>query len=51
MKITNQITNQKVDYDEKLNKCFLTTKYDNGAVSSEPITAQEAAQWKAEHEF
>lgn len=30
---------------------YLTTKYEDGSISSEPITSEEASLWEAEHGF
>lgn len=42
---------QKIEWDEKLNKTFLITKNEDGSITCEPITAEEAAQWTAENKF
>lgn len=42
---------QKIEWDEKTNKCALITKNDDGSITREPLTPEEAAQWEAENKF
>lgn len=42
---------QQIQWDEKTNKCALETLNDDGSITSEPMTAEEAAQWTAENKF
>jgi|GEM_PF-3165433 len=42
---------QKLKWDEETNKCSLETKNDDGSVSVEPLTPEEAAEWQAKNKF
>jgi len=46
-----KIVAQKIDWDEKTNKCFLITKFEDGSILNEPLTTEEASQWYAENKF
>lgn len=49
--IMKKIISQKVSWNEKNNSCSLVTKFSDGSIQSEPITATEAAQFEAQHNF
>lgn len=44
-----KIVSQKVSFDEKGQS--LLTKFSDGSILSEPMTAAEASQWEAEHKY
>lgn len=44
-----KIIEQRVIWNEKTNATYKLTAWDNDSVSCEPITAEEAAKWNAEH--
>lgn len=43
------ILSQTIQFDEKGQS--LVTKFKDGTILSEPISAEEAAQWQAEHKL
>lgn len=46
-----KIEAQQVLWSEDKNNCQLITRYDNGLIASEPLTAEEAAEWEAKIRF
>lgn len=42
---------QQIQYNEDMTKPYLVTKHEDGSITSEPITIEEAAQWTAENKF
>lgn len=44
-----KIEAQQVLWSE--DNCQLITRYDNGLIASEPLTAEEAAEWEAKIRF
>jgi hypothetical protein len=47
-------TKQQLRYDEEMNQCYLETLYYRNGIqilSSEPISSEEAALWKAQNQF
>ena len=45
-----KIVTQKIEVDENY-KCYILTKFDDGFILNEPVTSEEAAQFKAENEW
>lgn len=42
---------QQIKVNEETNETTLETLNDDGSITSEPLTAEEAAQWTAENKF
>ena len=41
---------QQIKWNYETNTGSLITQYEDGSILSEPVSASEAAQWKAENE-
>lgn len=44
-----KLIKEKVTFDE--NGQWLVKKFDDGSISSEPLTSEEASKWEAENKF
>lgn len=42
---------QQLEWDEETNKVYLVTEYDDGSISSEPISNEEAAEWQSANKY
>ena len=42
---------QQLKWNEGMTEATLITLNEDGSITSEPLTVEEAAQWKAENEF
>lgn len=41
---------QQIKWDYETNTGSLITQYEDGSILSEPVSAEQAAQWSAENE-
>jgi len=46
-----KIIDQQIKWDEKTNETYLVTKWDDEVITSEPISSEDTALWKAKHEW
>lgn len=46
-----EIVAEQLKCDEQSNETFLITKYEDGSISSRPITSEEASKWTAGHYY
>lgn len=42
---------QRIEWDEVDNKCYLVTQNDDGSITNEPLSPEEAAKWTAENKW